>query len=219
LQRALIARCHVNPALFEELRATRAPQLMPLTVSQFHEMIRTGILPDASSIELIEGLLICKDRSAAGDDLMVHDPRHALLVTRLLELLIGWAKSIGCHVRVQLPVTLTSASEPEPDLALVRGANDAFAKSHPAPGDLAAVFEVADSSLQFDRTAKTRLYAAAGIPIYWIINLRESSIEVFMRPDPTTGTYSERIEYRPGQRISLYVNQHVLDVDVAGVLA
>lgn len=205
--------------LLEELVASRAPQLMTLTVDQFHEMIKSGIVPDGSPIELIDGLLVRKDRGTGGANGMGHDPRHALIVTRLLYLLAGWAQSIGGHIRVQLPVTLTDFSEPEPDLALVLGPLEACTSSHPTPDNLAAVIEVADSSLRYDRTTKQRLYASAGIPTFWIVNLADGKVEVHLRPNLANGSYSEKVDYAPGQSIPLTVGEHVLNVDVAALLA
>jgi Uma2 family endonuclease len=76
---------------------------------------------------------------------------------------------LGWRVRVQLAIT-TSDSEPEPDLAVVCGSIRDHARRHPAPHEIVLVIEVAASSLTVDR-AKARLYARAGIPAYWIVNL------------------------------------------------
>lgn len=205
--------------LLEELTAGHIPRLVPLTVEQLHEMARAGIVPDGSPIELIDGVLVYKDRAAAGAETTGHDPRHALIVTRLVELFMEWAKRIGCHVRVQLPVTLTEMNEPEPDLALVEGPISNYAERHPGPGQIAAVFEVAGSSLRFDRTTKQRLYASAGIPIYWIVNLAENRVEVYTQPQPARGQYGALRSYQPGESASMVVAAHSLEVEVAALLA
>jgi Uma2 family endonuclease len=205
--------------LLEDVAAGRAPSLVPLTVEQFHEMIKAGIVPDGSPIELIEGFMVYKDRGAAGDKTMVHNPRHALIVSRLLRLLTAWCDGIGHHLRIQLPVSLSTTSAPEPDAAIIVGDPDAYADRHPGAGEISAVFEVADSSLRYDRTTKQLLYASAEVPTYWIINLAETQIEVHLRPDAARGRFSEQRDYRPGQSIPLAIGQHVLDVDVAAILA
>lgn len=69
-------------------------------------------------------------------------------------------------------------SEPEPDVAIVRGRLDDFSSRHPGPNDVSLVVEVADKTLVTDRF-KAQLYAGAGIPVYWIVNLSERAIEVF----------------------------------------
>lgn len=85
-------------------------------------------------------------------------------------------------VRVQLPLVLGDESEPEPDIALVSGEIRDHLAAHPSTALL--VVEVADSSLAFDRTTKASLYAAAGIPEYWIVNLLDRVLEVHREPAP-----------------------------------
>jgi Uma2 family endonuclease len=87
----------------------------------------------------------------------------------------------GWCVRSRDAISL-AASEPEPDAAVVRGNRRTYADHHPGPADLALVVEVADVSLQRDRTFKKRLYAQAGVPGYWIVNLAERCVEVFTDP-------------------------------------
>ena len=81
----------------------------------------------------------------------------------------------------QQPITLET-SEPEPDAAVIRGSRDDCPHSHPGPADVALVIEVADASLERDRAWKRRLYAGAGIPVYWIVNLIEGRLEVYADP-------------------------------------
>jgi len=75
----------------------------------------------------------------------------------------------GWMVRAQMPVALDDESAPEPDLVVVPGIRADYRESHPARPALAV--EVADSSLAFDREHKGSLYARAGVPDYWIVNL------------------------------------------------
>lgn len=141
------------------------------SVSQYHEMIAAGILTDADPVELLEGWLVPK---------MVKNPPHSTarhFATKALEQILpsGW------HVRSQEPITLID-SEPEPDMAVVRGEPEQYDRAHPGPQDAALVVEVADASLVRDRSIKKRIYARAGIPVYWIINLPERRIEVYTDP-------------------------------------
>jgi Uma2 family endonuclease len=157
------------------MRAAMPPEpVCRLAVSQYHEMIAGGILADDEPVELLEGWLVPK---------MVKNPPHSTarhLTTKALEKLLpsGW------HVRSQEPITLAD-SEPEPDIAVVRGDPGQYRLRHPGPEEVALVVEVADASLARDRTIKKRLYARAGIPVYWIINLQERRIEVFADPFST----------------------------------
>jgi hypothetical protein len=75
--------------LFDEVRSGTAPPLVPITVDQFQQMIHNGIFQDGDPIELIDGLLVRKDRSARGENLMSHHPRHALLIKRFAAFVDG----------------------------------------------------------------------------------------------------------------------------------
>ncbi len=188
-------------SFLDEVRSGTAPPLVPITVEQFHQMIRAGILQDGDPIELIDGLLVRKDRSARGENLLTHNPRHALFVSRLHRLLTLFCESAGCYLRIQLPVTLSSINAPEPDVAVVRGTEEDYADRHPGAGDLLLAIEVADSSLGSDRSTKQRLYASAAIARYWLINLPESQIEVYELPDSDSGRYASQTILKPGQTL------------------
>ena len=142
-----------------------------LTVPQYHEMVRRGILTDDDPVELLEGWLVVK---------MGKNPPH-VLATDLTADKLHEVKPEGWHVRRQDPIT-TNDSEPEPDVALARGSNRDYHERHPGPGDLALVVEVADWTLDRDRVTKKRAYARAGIPVYWIVNLIDRQVEVFTDP-------------------------------------
>jgi Uma2 family endonuclease len=142
-----------------------------LTVEQYHAMARAGILMEDDPVELLEGWLVQK---------MTKYRPHVIatdLVRRALERLLpsDW------YVAIQDPI-MTADSEPEPDVAVVRGEVRDFPDRHPGAADVAVVVEVADSSLQQDRGAKKRLYARAGINVYWIVNLIDRQIEVYSEP-------------------------------------
>ncbi|MCI0421231.1 MAG: Uma2 family endonuclease [Acidobacteria bacterium] len=86
----------------------------------------------------------------------------------------------NCHLRSQMPLTLSAFDEPFPDLAVVPGSWRDYPDQHPSFAYL--VVEVADTSLAFDRTKKALAYASAGIPEYWIINLLHRVLEVHRVP-------------------------------------
>jgi len=137
-----------------------------LSVDQYHAMIQAGILTEDDPVELLEGWLVTK---------MSKNPRHTF-VTQLARDVVASLLPPGWYVNGQEPVT-TKDSEPEPDVAVVRGNRRQYIDHHPGPQDIALVVEVADSSLQRGRSLKKRLYAAAGIPVYWIVNLLDGQIE------------------------------------------
>jgi Uma2 family endonuclease len=92
-------------------------------------------------------------------------------------------------VRVQ-PASPTADSEPEADIAVVRGDDDDYVTHHPGPADLALVVEVANTTLATDRGPKLMAYARAGISAYWIINLDEAQLEVFTTPDVAASSFA-----------------------------
>lgn len=192
----------VQSPVLSQVIAGRAPPLEPLSISQVEQMMAHGILLEGSPVELIDGLLIRKDRSGSGGDPTMHHPRHAVCVSRL-QGLASRVEPHGCHIRSQLPVALTEFRAPEPDLAIVRGKPEAFRDRHPGPSDIVALFEVADSSLDFDRTTKQRLYAEAKLAHYWIVNLIDNVIEEYQAPDAAAGIYCNHRDRVRGETIDI----------------
>ena len=188
----------ISAAIEPFLPAAMPPEpVCRLTPSQYHEMIAAGILTEGDPVELLEGWLVPK---------MVKNPPHSTarhLTTKALERILpsGW------HVRSQEPIT-TGDSEPEPDLAVVRGKPEQYARSHPGPQDVALVVEVADASLGRDRSIKKQVYARAGIPVYWILNLPEQRIEVYA--DPTgpgeSPDYRQHADYAVSAEVPLVID-------------
>ncbi len=163
--------------------------LVPFTLDQYHRMIRDGLVAEGAPVEFIDGFLVLKDRSQHGSDPMTVYPPHSLAVQKVGRL-DGKVQALGLHVRTQQPITLPTGSEPEPDGAIVRGPAEDFGSHHPGPSEILCVIEVADSSLDYDRTTKQRIYAAAGIPQYVLINLVDRVIEVRREPDAKRGVYA-----------------------------
>lgn len=171
---------------------TGTPYIIPtdpvwrLSIEQYHRMIQTGILTDDDPVELLEGCLITK---------MPKNPPHRL-VTKLTRETITRLLPEGWYVDSQEPIT-TDDSEPEPDIVVVRGDPRQYCDRHPQPHEIAVVIEVSDTTLQRDRNLKKRLYARAGIPVYWIINLPENQIEIYTQPSGQTEfpDYQQRQDY------------------------
>jgi Uma2 family endonuclease len=176
--------------------------LEPLSVEQYHRIIATGILPEGDSLELLDGMLVRKDRAAAGEDIMTVGSRHAWAVQNLGRVLAG-LESGGCHLRTQQPITILPLNEPEPDGAVALGTIDDYRDAHPGPDRVLCVIEVADSSLQHDRSTKLRIYASAGVRQYLILNLVEGVVELHEQPDPAAGTYRLSQTLSPLNTISL----------------
>jgi Uma2 family endonuclease len=148
------------------------------TVAQYEEMVDTGILTENDRVELVRGEVVEK---------MPIVPAHAASVNRLNRL---FQKRLGTAaiIAVQNPIR-TADSEPEPDLALLRPRDDFYSDATPGGNDVLLVVEVSDTTLENDRTLKCEIYAEAGIPEYWIVNLVENCLEIHRDPLPS-GTYA-----------------------------
>jgi Uma2 family endonuclease len=140
--------------------------VLPLSVEHYHRMSEIGLIP--AKTELIEGVIIKK---------MTKSPFHAYLLNLLYDFFSARIPA-GYLLRKEDPLTL-AASEPEPDIAIVKGTLQDFKTAHPHHAEL--VIEVALSSLDLDRE-KVAIYAAAGITEYWIVIPAEKKIEVYSRP-------------------------------------
>ncbi len=188
-----------------------------LTVEQVERMLDAGLLVDGAPLELIDGVLVYKDRRDAGGDPMTVGNRHNLAV-QLVKQLDSELQVRGCSMQVQGPVRISPHDAPEPDGAVVTGQPRAYAERLPGPGDVHAVIEVSDSSLHQDRRVKLALYARAPIGQYVLINLRQDCVEVYERPSPD-GDYDSVTVLRRGDRLALRTGDGTaLDVDVARLL-
>jgi Uma2 family endonuclease len=115
---------------------------------------------------------------------------HATSVSKLGEL-NPKLRRLNCHIRVQQPVTLPPDNEPEPDGSIVKGKLEDYRDQHPVAKDVLCVIEVADASLQYDRTRKQQVYADNNIAQYVIVNLVERSVEVYSQPLAGKGRYGQ----------------------------
>jgi Uma2 family endonuclease len=168
-----------------------------LSIEQYHAMARVGILDEDAPVELLEGWLVQKMTKYPAHRVTTHRVRRAL--ERLI--VAGW------YVDSQEPITL-AAGEPEPDVVVVRGQTEEYLDRHPGPREVGLVVEVADASLRIDRGAKKRSYAAAEIPIYWIVNLKAGQIEVYTEPDSAAKRpdYRQRSNYGPEDEIPIVLD-------------
>jgi Uma2 family endonuclease len=186
----------------EQTIAIMEPGIERLDVGQFHRMIASGILPEGAPIELIDGILVRKDNRDAGGSPMAHGPKHASCLQRLRDL-EDRVRPHGFHLRQQLPLTVSTHREPEPDTAIVRGQVRDYQERHPSAQDCLLCIEAADGSLDYDRTVKGPVYAAAQIPVYWIVNLAQRQVEVYREPNAAEGRYTRRRDYGPGEELEL----------------
>jgi Uma2 family endonuclease len=163
------------------------------TRQEYDRLADAGILAPDERVELLEGEIVT---------IPPQQGPHAAS--------IGWAeaalrKAFGpAHwIRIQLPLIVDPDSEPEPDLAVVPGSPMEYANEHPRTALL--VVEIADSTLERDRAYKSPIYARAGIPEYWIVNLLERCLEVYRDPVTPPGhpaSYRSSTKLSPSDRIA-----------------
>ena len=181
-----------------------------LSVQQYHEIVRAGILTDDDPIELLDGWLVYK---------MPKSRPHSIATRRIREL-IQQKLPGGWYVDSQEPIT-TDESEPEPDVSVIRGQPDDYPNRHPGPQDIALLVEVADATLDRDRGLKKRLYARAGVAVYWIVNLPDEQVEVYSHPTGPAPNpdYHQRQDYGRAQMIPLILDGcEIARVDVGHLL-
>ena len=160
------------------------------TVEEYYKMAEVGIL-QKKRIELIKGEII--NISPIGS-------KHSSCVS-LLTKLLNRSLSDLYFLSAQNPIRLNNQTEPEPDITIAKTIDTLYSDRHPTPNDILAIFEVADSSLEYDREIKTRLYAEAGIPEYYIVNLSENIVEVYQ--DPKEGVYTKTSQVKKGEVLEL----------------
>lgn len=143
-----------------------------LTVDDYHKMAEAGILREDERVELIRGEIINKAKISS---------QHAAGVTRISSLFHPVLR--GKYIlSVQNPVNIDTHSEPEPDLAVCQWSDDYYALRHPIESEVLLVIEVSDSTLEYDLTVKKSLYAEAGIPEYWVVDVKGKQVHRFTNP-------------------------------------
>ncbi len=156
------------------------------TVADYEQMATVGILTEDDRVELVAGEII--SISPVGN-------RHVQAVNRLGHLLYA-VTGDDLTVSIQNPIRLDMRDEPQPDLAVVRGAGSGIADA----AEVLLVIEVADSSRDYDRATKLPRYAAAGIPEAWLVDLINDVIERYT--EPHNGHYRVATFARSGDTLS-----------------
>jgi Uma2 family endonuclease len=168
---------------------------MPLTqhrftVDEYHRMGQAGVFREDDRVELIRGHIV---------EMTPIGPEHAGCVDYLAHALDRGLASRAI-VRVQNPVVLDRHVELQPDLALLRPRPGFYRNAHPGPADTLLIVEVADTSLQYDREEKLALYAEAGIPEVWLVDLPGKVIETYR--EPRGGGYRVARTARRGESVA-----------------
>lgn len=161
------------------------------TIERYLALVDEGALSEDDRVELLDGVVVA---------IAPQSPRHAGITHRVAKVL---RRAIGerADVREDKPLVLPPFSMPEPDIAVVASDPGDYVTAHPRTAFL--LVEVSDSSLPQDRITKARIYAAAGIPEYWIVNLRLGCVEVFRAPEPAARCYASTWRAIPGDRLAV----------------
>ena len=153
------------------------------TVDQYARMVELGILTKYDHVELIHGEIVEKMPIGRGRFAAV-----AALTTLLIERL-GRRVVIGSSGSLRVP----PRSTPEPDLLVLGPRPDFYREADLRPDDVRLLVEVADTSLRYDREVKGPLYAAAGVPEYWIVDVEGGAVEIYRDPAPGGYQRAQRI--------------------------
>lgn len=175
------------------------------SVEDYYRMAETGVLRPGKRMELLDGKII--DMSPIG-------PFHGGIVNRLSRL-FNQLSNNRWLVSAQNPLRLDEYSEPEPDVMLLKPATDDYTSRHPRPDDVFLLIEVSDTTLDFDRDTKLPAYGRAGVVEVWIVNLNETTVEVYREPNFTG--YGSKVILRVGDQAKPLALPDVA-VDVAELL-
>ncbi len=177
-------------------------EVFRISVDRYDRMLESGSLGEDDPIELLSGVIVWK---------MPKNPKHSTVVRRCQRLIEGLIPA-GWHVRKDEPVRIPDYDEPEPDLAVVRGDDRLYENRHPGPRDVGLIIEVAESSLTRDRGLKREIYARAGIPAYWVVNLVDRQVESYA--DLVGGAYPAPKVLSESDSVEL-----IIEGDMAGVIS
>ena len=187
-----------------------AEQFWRISVENYHEMLRADIIQSGDPVELLEGWLVVK---------MAKNPPHVVAV-RLMRAALEAIMPGVWNTLLQDPITLED-SEPEPDVALVRGRPRDNLQHHPGPAEIGLIVEVAAAALLRDRSLKKRIYARAGIAEYWIVNLKDRQIEVYSSPTGSADEpdYLQQQTFTSEQSVTLRLDgQNIGEIAVSDLL-
>ncbi len=168
------------------------------TLAEYRHLAEIGVLTEDDRVELLEGWIVPK---------MTKNPPHEWTVTRINRTL-DRATNDDWLVRTQCAIN-TFDSEPEPDGAVVRGPEERFADRHPHGNEIGLIIEVADSTLAKDRR-KAAIYAAEGVPCYWLVNLVDRQIEVHTDPDCESHQYRKIMHLSAGDSVDFVLDETTL---------
>jgi Uma2 family endonuclease len=168
--------------------AIPAEKVRRWTREEYERLVDDGYFRPDERAELLDGIIY---------EMSPQKSWHAAAIQALQEILLPIFGQ-GFSVRFQLPLALSLRSQPEPDVAVIRGHWRDYRDFHPSTAVL--LIEVADTTLLYDRETKGAIYAQAGIPDYWIGNGIDTCLEVYR--EPRDGKYRSRTVLKAGDFVS-----------------
>ncbi|MEM9005752.1 MAG: Uma2 family endonuclease [Cyanobacteria bacterium P01_F01_bin.86] len=158
---------------------TRSPDIYRWTFDKCIAAIEAGVL-DGSEVELIDGILY---------RVGISSPEHGWLIDLLRDYLEAELAGKSVRIREEKPIFISEFSTPVPDISVVE--RKSYAKTHPHPGDIYLAIEVAKTRTTEATKRKRSLYAQAGIPQYWVFDIKRQTLMVY--ENPSDGEYRERL--------------------------
>lgn len=152
------------------------PRVRYWTREEYYRAAALNLFEADERLELIRGEIVEK---------MPQEPKHFTVIEAAQDILPRAFINVTCCVRAQGPLHLPDDTEPEPDIAVVRGTRHLYQHQHPRADDVLLVIEVANSTLAYDRDTKAPIYAEVGILEYWIVNVRDRVLEVYRDAERT----------------------------------
>jgi Uma2 family endonuclease len=168
-----------------------SPDVYRFTIDEYERM--AAVLDD-SRVELIDGYLVRK---------IPKKPPHICAVMCIIAALPSLLPP-GWTWRKEDPVRIPAFDEPEPDVAILRGASEDYRNRIPDASDVVLLVEVAETTVARDRGEKLAVYARSGIAVYWIVNLVDRQVELYTKPGPDG--YGSRVDFTAGQHVPVVID-------------
>jgi Uma2 family endonuclease len=187
------------PAIQPQASFLSFPALRKFSVEEYYQLAEAGILRHKERVELLLGIVTMM--SPIG-------PPHSTSVDLLYRAFLRLLPASNDYTAGRDVIFADSVTEP--DGAVLRGTLREFSKTKATGANVALVIEVAETSLSEDRGIKQRVYAAAEIPEYWIVNLQERKLEVYRRPISASGEQPAKYEivevFLPDQSVDVLID-------------
>lgn len=177
----LLANCYICMSVFKFSKMTIQLSKRLINVEEYHLMIKAGILTEQDHVELVNGEIL--NRTPIGS-------KHVAVVNRI-NAIINQLIGKNAIVSIQNPVRINEISEPEPDIVILKPDEHFYANQLATAQDTLLIIEVSDSTIDYDREVKLPIYASAGVPEYWIVNLEDNLIEAYHQPNGDVYKFKE----------------------------